>query len=132
MEHRDINDSQVLEEVKAALAVYESALDSNDTDALEKIFWNSNFVVRFGARESLIGINEIRRFRSVRDKSGAARKTLNSVVTAFGRDAATVSTLFERENEVTRIGRWTQTWVRMPEGWKIVAAHVSLIAREGY
>jgi hypothetical protein len=130
MQDDEINRPEVVEEVTTALALYERALDANDTEALEQIFWNSDLVLRFGARECLIGIDDIRRFRSVRSKSGPARKTLKSVVTTFGRDTATVSMLFERENEGNRIGRWTQTWVRLPGGWRIVAAHVSLIARE--
>ena len=122
-----VNLPDVLAEVEAVFAAYETALVTNDLAALDALFWHSPAAVRFGTGESLYGIEAIRAFRAARDPRGLARTLRRTVVTTFGRDFATAMTEFTRPGS-DRIGRQSQTWVRLPEaGWRIVAAHVSLI-----
>ena len=123
----DINRPEILNEVREAFALYEQALVGNDTAALDDLFWHSEAVVRYGATENLVGIEAIRAFRAARPSTGLARTLGNTVITTFGRDFATAMTEFQRESS-TRVGRQSQTWVRFPEGWRVVAAHVSLLA----
>ena len=122
----DINQPSVVAEVTAAFEEYERALVGNDVEVLDRLFWNSPHTVRYGATENLHGYDEIKAFRAARPAAGLARALQHTVVTTFGRDFASVSTQFTRIS-TERIGRQSQTWVRMPEGWRIVAAHVSLM-----
>ena len=120
----DINIPEVLAEVTAAFDRYEQALVNNDVAVLDELFWQSPHTVRYGAGELLYGHEEIARFRSARSPAGLARTVLRTVITTFGRDSATASIHFDRGG---RIGRQMQTWVRLPEGWRVVAAHVSMM-----
>ncbi len=120
----DINIPEVVAEVADAFAQYEQALVGNDVAVLDTLFWNSPHTVRYGAGELLYGHDEIARFRAARSPAGLARTVLRTVITTFGRDFATASIHFERGG---RIGRQMQTWVRLPEGWRVVAAHVSMM-----
>jgi hypothetical protein len=122
----DINLPAVFAEVSAEFARYEQALVHNQVEALDELFWPSAFTVRFGVAENLYGIDAIRAFRAARPAMGLARTLSNTVITTFGRDFATAMTEFKREGG-DRIGRQSQTWVRMPAGWRVVAAHVSLM-----
>jgi hypothetical protein len=117
---------EVLAEVTAVFARYEDALVNNRIEVLDELFWNSPATIRYGATENLIGYDAIQAFRAARPATGLARRLSNTVITTYGRDTATAMTEFHREGS-TRIGRQSQTWVRMPEGWRVVAAHVSLI-----
>ena len=121
-----INLPDVLAEVTAVFARYEDALVNNKVEVLDELFWSSPTTVRYGVGENLIGIDAIRAFRAARPATGLARRLSNTVITTYGLDAATAMTEFHRDGS-TRIGRQSQTWVRMPEGWRVVAAHVSLI-----
>ena len=123
----DINRPEVLSEVSAAFARYEAALVGNDTATLDALFWHADAVVRYGAGENLVGIDAIRAFRAARPSTGLARTLANTVITTFGSDFATAMTEYHREG-VPRVGRQSQTWVRFDDGWRVVAAHVSLIA----
>ena len=123
----DINRPEVLREVSAAFARYEAALVGNDTATLDALFWHADAVVRYGAGENLVGIEAIRAFRAARPSTGLARTLANTVITTFGSDFATAMTEYHREG-VPRVGRQSQTWVRFDDGWRVVAAHVSLIA----
>ena len=123
-----INLPEVLEEVRAVFARYEHALVHNEVDVLDALFWHSDAVVRYGAGENLVGIEAIRAFRAARPSSGLARTLEHTVITTYGRDFATAMTDFRREGN-PRIGRQSQTWARLAEGWRVVAAHVSLIDR---
>lgn len=123
-----VNRLDTLAEVQAAFDRYEAALQANDTAVLDELFWDSPHTVRYGVAEILYGIEEIRAFRNARAPVGLERVTSRTVITTYGRDCATASTLFHRESQPGRVGRQMQTWVRMPEGWRVVAAHVSLIA----
>ncbi len=120
----ELDNATVIAEVTAIFLQYEQALVSNDVATLDKLFWNHPKTVRYGATENLVGYEQIQAFRSQRSSVGLARTLENTVITSFGLDLATANTTFARENE-PRIGRQSQTWVRFPEGWRIVAAHVS-------
>ena len=121
-----VNIPEVLAEVTAVFARYEDALVNNKVEVLDELFWDSPATVRYGVAENLIGIDAIRAFRAARLATGLARRLANTVITTYGRDTATAMTEFQRDGS-TRIGRQSQTWVRMPQGWRVVAAHVSLI-----
>ncbi|WP_158809982.1 oxalurate catabolism protein HpxZ [Beijerinckia sp. L45] len=114
-------------EVEAAFAAYEVALVGNDVATLEALFWDDPRTIRYGGGENLYGMDAIRAFRRGRSPVGLDRTLDRTVITTYGRDMATAMTLFARKHAPDRIGRQSQTWVRFPDGWKIVAAHVSLI-----
>ena len=121
-----VNIPEVLDEVTAVFARYEDALVNNQVEVLDELFWNSPTTIRYGAAENLIGYAAIQAFRAARPATGLARRLSNTVITTYGRDTATAMTEFRRDGS-SRVGRQSQTWVRMPEGWRVVAAHVSLI-----
>ena len=123
----DINLPDVHAEVSAAFARYEIALTTNQVEVLDELFWTSPHTVRYGIGENLHGIEQIRAFRAARPSTGLARTLTNTVITTYGRDHATAMTEFRREGG-TRTGRQSQTWVRFPDGWRVVAAHVSLLS----
>ena len=123
----DINLLDVLAEVRAVFTRYENALVHNEVAVLDELFWPSESTVRYGVGENLVGIDAIRAFRAARPSTGLARVLSNTVITTFGRDTATAMTEYHREG-AARGGRQSQTWIRFPEGWRVVAAHVSLIA----
>lgn len=114
-------------EVEAAFARYETALVTNDVPMLEALFRDDPRTIRYGVGENLYGMEAIRAFRRARSPVGVERRIGETVVTTYGRDLATASTLFWREGAPGKVGRQMQTWVRFPEGWLVVAAHVSLI-----
>jgi len=122
-----INDPNVLAEVEAACAAYEEALVGNNVATLRRLFWEDPRTIRYGIGENLHGSDEIAAFRAARSPLGLARQLERTVITTFGDDFATASTLFRRDGVPGKIGRQMQSWVRLPEGWRIVAAHVSLI-----
>lgn len=123
----DINLPEVKAEVEAAFALYEKALMANDVDGLQGLFWNSPHTIRYGIGENLYGYQEIGAFRAARSPVGLERTTSRTVITTFGNDFATASTLFHRETSPGKTGRQMQTWARTPDGWRVVAAHVSVI-----
>jgi hypothetical protein len=123
----EINVPEVHAEVEAAFARYEAALISNNVATLQELFWRSGHTIRYGIGENLYGSDEIAAFRSARSPVGLARRISRTVITTYGHDFATASTLFERDTVPGKIGRQMQTWARMPDGWRVVAAHVSLI-----
>lgn len=123
----DINIPEILAEVQAVFARYEDALVHNKVEVLDELFWNSPQTVRYGATENLVGYAQIQAFRAGRSAAGLARTLQRTVITSYGRDHATAMTEFQREGS-TAIGRQSQTWVRLAEGWRVVAAHVSLLA----
>ena len=123
----DINIPSVVAEVEAIFARYEAALVGNDVETLEELFWDDARTIRYGAAELLYGMDEIKAFRRARSPAGLARRLDRTVITTFGRDLATANTLFFRDEAPGKIGRQSQTWARLPQGWKVVSAHVSLI-----
>jgi hypothetical protein len=122
-----INLPEVVAEVTAAFLRYEAALVDNDVDTLDELFWNAPHTVRYGVTENLYGHAEIAAFRTGRSPAGLARVLHHTVITTFGRDFATASTEFRRAGTAAT-GRQTQSWVRFPDGWRVVAGHVSLLA----
>ncbi|KQP03471.1 hypothetical protein ASF28_19940 [Methylobacterium sp. Leaf99] len=122
-----IDDPLVKAEVEAAFARYEAALVGNDVATLEALFHDDSRTIRYGAGENLYGMDAIRAFRRARPAQGLARDLRDTVITTYGRDCAVAMTLFTRAGAPDRIGRQSQTWLRFPEGWKVVAAHVSVI-----
>lgn len=123
----DIDLPDIKAEVEAAFASYEKALMANDVDALQALFWDSSHTIRYGMAENLYGYDEIGAFRAARSPVGLQRTTSRTVITTFGRDFATASTLFHRATAPGKVGRQMQTWARTPDGWRVVAAHVSMI-----
>jgi hypothetical protein len=117
----------VLAEVTEQFARYEKALVSNNVAVLDKLFRADPRTLRYGVGENLYGYNAITAFRAARSPVGLMRRTDKTVITTYGRDTAVASTLFYRDSLPGRVGRQMQTWVRFPEGWRIVAAHVSII-----
>jgi hypothetical protein len=124
----EVNNPEVLAELEALYPRYEQALVTNDVDTLLDLFWHSPHVMRFGATENLYGLAEIEAFRKARPAANLARTVRRLDIVSFGRDFASITLEFERTTPsgLTR-GRQSQTWVRFPEGWRIVAAHVSLL-----
>ena len=123
----DIDLPDVLAEVTAQFERYEEALITNDVAVLDELFRNDPRTLRYGIGENLYGYSEIASFRAARSPVGLMRKTAKTLITTYGRDTAVASTLFYREHLAGKVGRQMQTWVRFAEGWKIVAAHVSVI-----
>jgi len=123
----DIDLPEVVAEVRAAFDRYERALVTNDLAVLNSIFREASQTIRYGIGENLYGHDEIAGFRAARSPVGLMRSTSRTVITTYGRDFAVASTLFRRETVPGKVGRQMQTWVRFPDGWHVVAAHVSLI-----
>jgi hypothetical protein len=121
-----VNDPSVLAEVTAAFGAYESALMTNDIAALDGLFWNASQTLRYGVGENLYGFEAIAQFRKDRPGGSPQRELASTVITTFGTDFATANTEFHRAG-ASRLGRQSQTWVRTDDGWKIVAAHVSIM-----
>jgi hypothetical protein len=122
----DIDLPEVVAEVRAAFDRYELALVDNDVAALNATFRNDPRTIRYGGTENLYGYREIESFRVARTPPGA-RTIAKTVISTYGRDHAVASTLFYRPSQPGKVGRQMQTWVRFPEGWRVVAAHVSVI-----
>ncbi|WP_413506862.1 oxalurate catabolism protein HpxZ [Serratia proteamaculans] len=126
MKSEYIDRPAVLAEVNSAFYRYEQALIGNDIEVLDELFWHDGRTVRYGATENLYGIDQIRDFRQRRPSKGLDRLLENTVITTYGDDMAVASTEFRRPGS-DRLGRQMQTWVKLPCGWRIVAAHVSLM-----
>jgi ketosteroid isomerase-like protein len=122
-----VDDPAVHAEVEAAFWEYERALTSNDLATLDRLFWADARTVRYGPTETLVGIDDIRAFRAARPAGDLAREVEHLVVATFGADTGVASAEFRRASS-GRTGRQMQTWVRMPQGWRVVAAHVSFLA----
>jgi hypothetical protein len=123
-----VNDPEVHAELAALYPQYEQALVENDVPTLKRLFWVSPHAMRFGVSENLYGTEEIEAFRNARPAVGLSRRVTRTDVVTFGRDFGSVTLEFERDTPKGTVhGRQSQTWVRMPEGWRIVAAHVSLL-----
>jgi len=123
-----IDAPDVVAEVMAAFSRYETALVTNDVHTLNALFHDDARTIRYGGSENLYGYEAIAAFRAARSPAGLARRLGHTVITTYGQDTAVASTLFYRDSLPGKVGRQMQTWVRFPEGWRIVAAHVSVIA----
>jgi Protein of unknown function (DUF3225) len=122
-----INDPETLAGLTAAFARYEQALMHNDLAVLDRLFWDSEHTLRYGVGENLYGFAAIREFRVHRPGGSPPRVLRNTVITTYGTDFGTANTEFVRNNS-TLIGRQSQSWVQMAAGWRVVAAHVSMLA----
>jgi hypothetical protein len=123
----DIDLPDVVAEVRKAFDAYEVALTTNDVDVLDALFRDDPRTIRYGGGENLYGYSEIKAFRAGRSPVGMGRTISKTVITTYGREFATASTLYERPSAAGKIGRQMQTWVKFPEGWRVVAAHVSML-----
>ena len=123
----DVNDPTIVAEVRALVDRYDCALVGNDLRALEDLFWRSELTIRYGASERLYGADAIAAFRAARPGGQRPREILRTEVTSFGADVATAHVEFLLPGS-RAIGLQSQTWVRLDEGWRIVAAHVSYLA----
>ena len=123
----EIDLPEVVAEVRKAFDTYEDALVNNKVDTLNELFRNDRRTIRYGVNEVLYGYDAINSFRVARSPVGLGRTISQTVITTYGRDFATASTLYERPSAPGKIGRQMQTWVKVPEGWRVVAAHVSLM-----
>jgi hypothetical protein len=127
----EINIPEVVAEVTEAFERYERALVANDVAILDSLFWDDPNTLRFGIAENLYGYEAIASFRSSRPTIDLTRHLRNTVIVSYGRDFATANTEFQRVGS-TVIGRQSHVWVRTDAGWRIAAAHVSLMpSREG-
>jgi Protein of unknown function (DUF3225) len=123
----EIDLPEVVAEVKAAFDTYEKALVSNQVATLDALFHDDARTIRYGGAENLYGFTAIKSFRAARSPRGLARTLSKTVISTYGRDYAVASTLFHRASAPGKLGRQMQTWVRFPQGWRVVAAHVSVI-----
>ena len=123
----EIDLPDVLTEVTAQFARYEQALVANDVAVLDELFYNDRRTLRYGIGENLYGYGAITTFRAARSPVGLARTISKTVITSYGRDFAVASTLFHRATMPGKVGRQMQSWVKFPNGWHVVAAHVSVI-----
>jgi hypothetical protein len=126
MQDPQINLPSVLAEVESVFAEYERALVGNDVEVLDRLFRNAPYTLRYGAGENLYGYDAIQAFRRDRPAAGLARTLTRRSITTFGTDCAVANVEFAREGS-DAVGRQSQTWVRFAEGWRVVAAHVSLL-----
>lgn len=123
----EIDSPEIVAEVTAAFERYEAALVANDVATLGALFRRDPRTLRYGIGENLYGYEEIQAFRAARSPVGLARTRSRTLITTYGRDFAVASTLFHRSTLPGKVGRQMQTWARFPDGWFIVAAHVSVI-----
>jgi len=122
----EINIPEIVAEVTEAFMRYERALIANDVAELDALFWQSPHTLRYGIGENLYGYDAIAAFRSGRPLIDLTRRLMNTVITTYGRDTATVNTEFQRVG-ATASGRKSHVWLRTAVGWQVAAAHVSLL-----
>ena len=123
----DIDLPEVVAEVREAFERYEKALVTNDVATLDSLFRQDERTIRYGIGENLYGHREVAAFRAGRPPINLMRTRARTVITTYGRDFAVASTLFYRDSLIGKVGRQMQSWVRFEDGWKVVAAHVSII-----
>lgn len=124
----EINRPDIIAEVRAAFDAYEAALTGNDIETLGRLFWTDPAVIRFGPNGTLKGPEELAAFRRGRapaDVADLARELTRVEIASYGGDFATAFAEYRRTGS-GRTGQQSQTWMRTPKGWRIVAAHVSL------
>ncbi len=122
-----INDPAIVAEVRDAFARYEAALVSNDIAVLDELFLDDASTIRYGGAENLYGIDEIRAFRTGRSPVGLQRTLERTSITTYGDACGVAATLFYRDSAPGKVGRQMQTWIRTETGWRVAAAHVSII-----
>jgi ketosteroid isomerase-like protein len=120
----EVNNPLTVREVEQVFDAYEKALVGNDVAMLDELFWDDKATLRYGATENLVGYDAIREFRTHRPAANLSRTVTSRHITSFGTDFAVANITFTKAGEA-RTGRQTQSWVRFPDGWHVVAAHVS-------
>lgn len=123
----EIDNPATLAELSAVFESYEHAFVANDIAALDGFFLDAPTTIRYGVDDMQLGLDEIRVYRKSVSPVGLERSLGNTVITTYGTDTGVASTLFFRERHPGKTGRQMQTWIRTPDGWRIVAAHVSVI-----
>ena len=126
----EIDLPEVVAEVRQACERYEQALVANNVATLDILFRKDERTIRYGIAENLYGYEKVAAFRSARSPINLMRRSTRTVITTYGREFAVASTLFHRDSLPGKVGRQMQTWVRFPEGWRVVAAHVSIIEEQ--
>jgi 1-carboxybiuret hydrolase subunit AtzH-like protein len=128
MREAEVNVPEMVSEVTAAFRRYEAALVGNDIAVLNELFRASPHTIRYGAGATLYG-HEAPRSAPRGPRRSSTRTLEDTVVTTFGQDFATASTLFRRMASPGQpgIGRQTQSWARFKRGRRIVAAYVSVL-----
>lgn len=127
----DVDRPDVLAELRATFDRYEAALVANDLDTLDELFWDDPRTERVGLADRQHGFDEVRAHRRGLDRQTPPRRLVDLAVTTFGDHTAVVTTGFVPDDGLTPAGRQSQTWIRFPEGWRVVAAHVSWPADPG-
>ena len=122
-----IDDPATVAEMRTAFEAYESAFVANDTEALDAFFLHEPTTIRYGVADMQLGMDELRAYRRAVSPVGLERELRKAVITTYGTDFAVASTLFFRDRHPGKTGRQMQTWIRTANGWRIVAAHVSVI-----
>ena len=121
----ELNRPEIVAEVTKVFQRYEKALMANDVATLNELFWNTPHTIRYGLAEQAYGHAAIGGVRAARDPADLKRTLTRIVITTYGTDFATASCEYRRDGS-GRFGRQMQTWMRTEEGWRVVAAHVSL------
>jgi hypothetical protein len=119
-----IDDAEILDEVRAAFERYETALVANDREALVDFFLDAPTTVRYGIDDSQYGHAELAAFRRSAATATPPRDLRRTVITAFGSEVAVANTEFVPHGS-DAVGRQSQVWVRTDAGWKVASAHVS-------
>ncbi len=122
-----VNDPATLAEVTEVFERYEAAFIANDIEGMDALFWQDDRVVRHGIADYQHGAAEVTAFRHTQPSRGLERELDRVTITTFGTAFATASILFRRDSTPGKVGRQMQTWARLPQGWRVVAAHVSII-----
>lgn len=117
--------AEVEAEIRRAFDAYETALVSNDVEALIAFFWEDPRAVRLGAAGGHYGFEEIAAFRRGRDAGDVARELTRVEITALSADLGVANAEYRRTGSGRR-GAQSQVWMRTPAGWRIASAHVSL------
>ena len=120
-----INDPIIVAELRDAFERYEAALLAHDAATLDAMFVAAPTTVRYGVAEIQYGIDEIRAFRA--GQQPFTRTLDRLVITTYGIDFGTASTLFHRPDFPGQVGRQMQTWIRQGHVWRVAAAHVSMM-----
>jgi hypothetical protein len=126
MQMPDVNRPDVVAEVEAVFRNYERALTENIVEDLTEMFWESPLTLRYGTAEMLYGARAIHEFRAARPSGPRPRELIRYVITTFGDCAATANAEYRVISD-QRLGRQSQTWVKLDGRWQIVAAHVSFM-----
>ena len=121
------NIPEVVAEVRGLFERYEQALIDKNVEVLDATFWDSPHTIRYAFQENGYGFAQIHAHRVARPPGPGTKEARRRLeIRTLGPDIATVNLEYKVRGH-DKIGRQTQTWVRFPEGWKVINAHVSWI-----